>query len=70
MPRILRDQWIDKDATLEFTSPEGIHITIVNKSVSNKRLRIQMMFKRGRKRKGEQMANPKINGDGSVEGLV
>lgn len=70
MPRHLMDRWVNKDEEYEFTSQEGITIKITNKSVSNKRLRISIMFKRGRKKKGEPMANPIIKEDGSVEGLV
>jgi hypothetical protein len=59
MPRVLLDKWVGKDETMVHTSEEGITITILNKSISNKRVRVQLQFKRGRKRKGEAMANPK-----------
>jgi hypothetical protein len=68
MARQLLDRWVDRDTEYEFTSQEGITVKITNKSISNKRLRILMMFSRGRKKKGAPMANPIVTQEGKVLG--
>ena len=58
MPRFLTDLRIEKDETKEWTSAEGVHFAITNRSAGWKKVRLAFTYARGRKKKGQPMASP------------
>ncbi len=61
MPRILTDMWVPAGQRREFTAmPEGMEFVILNKGQFDHKVRLAFIFNKGRKKKGQPMANPKI----------
>lgn len=56
MPKTLGDFTIQAGETREYTSVEGVHFVMTNRSVGFKKVRLAFVYKKGRKRKGESMA--------------
>jgi len=56
MPRTLGDFTVQVGETREFISAEGFKVVMTNNTVGFKKLRVQFVFSKGRKKKGEPMA--------------
>jgi hypothetical protein len=71
MPRVLNDITVQAGETREWTSAEGVHFAITNRSVGFKKIRLAFVFSKGRPKRAKAInatENGPVLGTGQVDG--